>query len=140
MRCRAVRPSDAASLAPRRVPPAGDASRAAVYDPGAMGTLPPPVPASPHGHVPPASGPDSGRAVATMVLGIIGLVSGFTGITLLCAVAANALGSLAIQEIDASGGRRGGRGKAVAGMACATAGLVLWVSLFAVLAATGAIE
>lgn len=75
-----------------------------------------------------------------MVLGIVGLASGFTGVTLLCAVAANVFGSLAIGEIDASGGAVGGRGKAVAGIACAVSALVVWISLFGVLAATGAIE
>ncbi len=86
---------------------------------------PPPVPA---------------RATAAMVLGITGLALGFTGVALLCAVAANVLASLALHEIDTSEGRLGGRGRAVAGIACAVAALVVWITLFAVLAATGAVE
>lgn len=105
-----------------------------------MSTLPPPVPAPFPGvpAVPPAR--VSGRATAAMVLGIVGLASGFTGVTLLCAVAANVIGSLALADIDASGGTLGGRGKAVAGIACAISALAVWITLFAVLAATGAIE
>ncbi|MCC6829724.1 MAG: DUF4190 domain-containing protein [Thermoleophilia bacterium] len=102
--------------------------------------LPPPVPAPFSGVPVTAPPPASGRATAAMVLGIVGLASGFTGVTLLCAVAANVLGSLALQDIAASGGRLGGRGKAVAGMWCAVSALVAWITLFAVLAATGVIE
>lgn len=107
------------------------------YDPGHMSTLPPP-PLGPVSHVGPP--PASGRAITAMVLGIIGLVSGFAVVTLLCAVAANVLGSIALHEIDESGGRLGGRSQAIAGIACASAALVVWIALIAVLAATGNLE
>lgn len=77
---------------------------------------------------PPAA--TSGRATASMVLGIIGLAGGFLAVPLAGAVVANVLASLALQHIDASGGRLGGRGQARAGIACATTALVLWTSVF----------
>jgi hypothetical protein len=55
-------------------------------------------------------------------------------VPLLLATLGNVYASLALQEIDASGGRLGGRGLAVAGIACATAALVLWVMVFIIVA------
>lgn len=112
-------------------------TRACGYHPGHMSTLPPPpLGASPHTMPAPASG----RAITALVLGIIGLVGGFAVVTLLCAVAANVLGSIALHEIEESDGRIGGRGQAIAGMACASAALVVWIAVIAALAATGNLE
>ncbi|MFN8110436.1 MAG: DUF4190 domain-containing protein [Thermoleophilia bacterium] len=70
--------------------------------------------------------PSSGRATASLVLGILGLATGVLVVPLLAAVLGNVLGSLAQQDIDASGGRIEGAGRARAGMVCSTVALVLW--------------
>lgn len=82
--------------------------------------------------------PDCPLATAAQALGIAALTLGFLLLPLAGGVAANVLGSVALQRIDAAGGRLGGRRKAVTGMACATAGLVLWGTVFVVAAAVSA--
>jgi hypothetical protein len=74
----------------------------------------PPVPPPPPVAPPPAYGPpppNSGKAVAALVLGILGLVS-----CQLAGVAAIVLGNQATEEIAASGGRLGGEGMAKIGV------------------------
>lgn len=101
-----------------------------------VGPPPPPhPPPPPYGPVPPyppgaprAPVRTSPRAVWAMALGILSVVTGFLVIPLICAVMANVLASQAIQEIDATPGL-GGRGQAVAGIACATGAMVLWGSV-----------
>lgn len=79
--------------------------------------------------------PTSGRATAALVLGVVALALGFTGVALGGAVVGNVMGSLALQDIDASDGHREGRGRAVAGMVCCTVALVLWAVVLGVAAA-----
>lgn len=71
---------------------------------------PPPLPPPPPGAwgTPP---PNSGKATAALVLGILGIVS-----CQVLGIAAIVLGQQANQEIAASGGRLGGEGFAKAGV------------------------
>ena len=66
--------------------------------------------------------PNASGAVASLVLGILGLI-----FCPLCAPIAWALGSGAEREIDASGGALGGRGLATAGKIIGIVGTVLLV-------------
>jgi hypothetical protein len=70
---------------------------------------PPPPPAAPYGGGAPTS---SGKAVAALVLGILGLVSCGP----IAAIPAIVVGRSAQREIDASGGMVTGRGLATAGV------------------------
>lgn len=86
---------------------------------------------------PPAAAPACGGArkpVAVLVLGIVALVTGFTAVTLLCAVLAIVLASLAFQ--DESAGRDGGErhGMAVAGMVCGIVALCIWIPVVVAIA------
>ena len=70
----------------------------------------------------PVQPPDHPQAVTAMVLGILGLVC--------CGLAspfAIWLGRKSMREIDASGGRVGGRGQAQAGFILGIIGTALWV-------------
>ena len=93
--------------------------------PGAGVPYPPQMP-YPGGYpgYPPAGypAPEHPQAVTAMVLGILGLVC--------CGLAspfAIWTGRKAMKEIDASGGRVGGRGQAQAGFIMGIIGTVLWV-------------
>jgi hypothetical protein len=79
---------------------------------------------------PPAQPPNNGMAVASMVLGIVGI---FLGIL---SVVALALGYSARRQIDGSNGTQAGRGMAVAGIVLGWIGAVLWI-LWIVLLLTG---
>jgi Domain of unknown function (DUF4190) len=74
------------------------------------------------------------KPVAALVLGIVGLVTGITAVTLLCAVLAIVLASLAFQ--DESAGRDDGErhGMAVAGMVCGIVALCIWIPVVVVIA------
>lgn len=88
---------------------------------GAYG-VPPPYAAYP----PPA--PDHPRSTLAMVLGIVGLLGGFScGLPLLVSPFAWALGRGAVNDIRASQGRIGGHGQAMAGMVMGIIGTVLLV-------------
>lgn len=82
-----------------------------------MTTPPPPYPPPPY-----APPPTEGRAVAALVLGVVGLF--------LCgpfaSVPAIVLGRLAVRTIDASQGRLGGRGIATAGFVLGIVATVVW--------------
>jgi hypothetical protein len=101
-----------------------------------VATLEPHPPLPPR---PPYAGPAprAGRkAVAAMVLGIVGLVLGFLFVPLACCVLAVVFGSLALQEIGRQGPERvGGRGQAVAGIVLGVIGLAGWAIVIALLAA-----
>ena len=82
--------------------------------------------------------PNASGAVASLVLGILGLI-----FCPLCAPIAWALGRGAEREVDASGGALGGRGLATAGKITGIIGTVLLIAgvlfvviFFAVLAGT----
>ena len=79
--------------------------------------------------------PTSGAATASLILGILGFVI----CPLICSVLALVFGYRARNEIDASGGRIGGRGQATAGIvlgwigvALCVLGIVLLVALIAI--------
>jgi len=76
--------------------------------------------------------PTQGNAIAAMVVGIVALVlaCGY-GVGLLGSPVAWWLGSTSIRQIDASGGRLGGRGLAQAGRILGIVGTVLLVLLVA---------
>ena len=111
-----------------------------------MSTPPPPGgydPNQPYGNQPPPPGgygvpQDHPKATTALVLGILGVVC--------CSIAAPfawSIGKKAVSEIDASGGRMGGRGKAQAGYILGIVGTVLLILslLFFILAAvTGGIS
>ena len=80
---------------------------------------PPPVFAAPQfAPTPVYTGPTQpcGKATASLTLGIIGLVLAIACIGLPLAIIAVILGHLALSEINRSGGRLEGRGKAIAGL------------------------
>jgi Domain of unknown function (DUF4190) len=98
--------------------------------------LPPPPPR------PPAAAPaarTSGKAIAAMVLGIVGLVLGFLFVPLICCVLAIVFGSIALQEVGAPNSRLGGRGQALAGLVLGIIGLVGWGLTILVAALTSAV-
>ncbi len=64
----------------------------------------------------------SGKATAALVLGILG----FVFCPLVCSVLALVFGYQSRREIDASGGRIGGRGNATAGIVLGWIGVVIW--------------
>jgi hypothetical protein len=74
----------------------------------------------------------SGKATAALVLGILGLVF----CPLICSVLALVFGYQSRKEIDASGGRIGGRGSATAGIVLGWVGVVITV-LFIILIVIG---
>lgn len=109
----------------------------------------PPVPDRPEGvpTPPPAAGwsayavspPSSGKATASLVLGICGLVV----CPLVCSVLALVFGLQARKEIDRSGGAVGGRGLAQAGVVLGWVGIglsALGIALVVLLLAFGSWE
>lgn len=111
--------------------------------PGAPGAVPGGYGAPPPYAAYAAPGPDHPRSTLAMVLGIVGLIGGFAcGLPLLVSPFAWALGRGAVKDIDASQGRVGGHGQAMAGMVMGIIGTVLLVLgiialvLFIVLLAT----
>jgi Domain of unknown function (DUF4190) len=102
--------------------------------PPGYGTPPPGYGTPPPGYGPPPPGygapppygyapqPDHPRATLAMILGILSLVC-----CQLTGPFAWAIGSKAVREIDASGGRLGGRGQAMAGKVLGIIGTVLMV-------------
>ena len=68
----------------------------------------------------PARAPQEGKAVASLVLGIIGVILPVT------AAPAIGLGLLAMDDVRSSGGRVGSRGMAVAGFVLGIVALSLW--------------
>jgi len=80
---------------------------------------------------------DHPRATTSLVLGILGIV-----ICGICAPFAWKFGKQAVTEIDASGGRMGGRGQAQAGYILGIIGtilLILTIIFFVVLGITGSL-
>jgi uncharacterized membrane protein YphA (DoxX/SURF4 family) len=98
---------------------------------------PPQPPAYGHGNPQPypAPVPDHPRSTLAMVLGIVAVAGGFTCyLPLLASPFAWVIGARAVREIDASGGRLGGRGQATAGKVLGIVGTVfLALALVAVI-------
>jgi Domain of unknown function (DUF4190) len=89
-----------------------------------------PLPQAPAGAVPaPVRG--SGKAVAALVLGIVGLALGFLGVTLICSVLAIIMASLAMQDMSAAPREVGGHGRAVAGLVLGITALAVWGAVLA---------
>lgn len=98
---------------------------------------PPPqygAPQPPYGGTPPST---SGKAIASLVLGIVGLL---TCGCLIGSILAIVFGNLAKKEIAASGGAKSGAGLAKAGFILGIVGVVLAVLYWIVVAATGSFE
>lgn len=74
-----------------------------------------------------AGGARTRKPVWALVLGILGLVSGFTAIGLLGAVLAITLASLAFQEEAAGLGDPSRHGLAVGGLVCGIVALCIWI-------------
>ena len=70
----------------------------------------------------PSAARTPGKATASLVLGILGLIL----LPLVCSTLAIVFGTIAKREIDASGGRLGGRGLAATGTVLGWVGLVVW--------------
>lgn len=125
-------------------PPGGanDPNQTYGGQPGGYGQVPPPPPPPGGGYGQPGGGygppQNHPRATTSLVLGILGVVC--------CSFAAPfawAIGKKAVTEIDASGGRYGGRGQAQAGYILGIVGtvlLVLGLVFFIVAAITGGIS
>lgn len=80
--------------------------------------------------------PDHPRSTFAMVLGIIAVAGGFACyLPLLASPFAWVVGARTVREIDASGGRLGGRGQATAGKVLGIVGTVLLVLVLLVVAA-----
>lgn len=75
----------------------------------------------------------SGKATAALVLGIVSIVL----CPLICGIIGVIIGGQAKREIDASGGRLGGRGMAQAGVVLSWIGIA-WGILFGILVIAGA--
>ncbi len=71
----------------------------------------------------------SGKSTAALVMGILGLVF----CPLICSVLALVFGYQARREIDASGGRMGGRGNATAGIVLGWIGIAIMIALVVLL-------
>jgi hypothetical protein len=88
---------------------------------------------------PPPSQASNGKAIAALVLGILGLVA----CPLVCSILALVFGYQGRGEIDRSGGWQSGRGLAVAGIVLGWVGIaltVLIVIVIGVVAASGGFE
>lgn len=83
-----------------------------------MSTPAPPPPVAPS---PAPAQESSSKAVAALVLGIVGIVA----VPIICPILAIVFGTQARGEIDRSGGALGGRGLAVAGIVLGWVGLAL---------------
>ncbi len=86
------------------------------------------------GGTPPST---SGKAIASLVLGIVGLL---TCGCLIGSILAIVFGSMAKKEIAASGGAKSGAGLAQAGFILGIVGVALAVLYWIVVAATGNFE
>jgi phage FluMu protein Com len=70
-----------------------------------------------------AAGGSNGFCVASLVLGIIGIPAGCTGITPLLAVV---FGIIGLNQVNKSGAEGAGKGMAIAGIVCGIVGLMLF--------------
>lgn len=106
------------------------------YDSPPPSPPPPGDSAQPYGTGAPKT---SGKAIASMVAGLAGLLTCLCGFLVVVSIAAIVLGVLARKEIAASGGQLEGNTQATVGIISGAVGVVL-VVLTVVLYATGVIE
>ncbi len=100
---------------------------------------PPPqygAPVPPQGGVPPKT---SGKAIASLVTGLVGLLTICCGFLVVTSIVALVLGFLARKEIRASNGQLKGEGMALTGIITGVVG-ILMVIVTIILVATGAID
>jgi hypothetical protein len=100
---------------------------------------PPPPPgyeAQPYGAGAPKT---SGKAIASMVTGLAGLLTCLCGFLVVVSITAIVLGVLARKEIAASGGRLQGNTQAMVGIVSGAVGVLLVIATI-ILYATGVIE
>jgi hypothetical protein len=100
---------------------------------------PPPgygAPLPPQGGLPPKT---SGKAIASLVTGLVGLLTFCCGFFVVTSIVAIVLGFLARKDIRASDGQLKGDGMALAGIITGCIGVAM-VILWAILLATGAID
>ncbi len=109
---------------PQSVPPQGPqgAPPPPIQEYGASPPPPPPGPLPPYPAYPPVQ-QNSGKATASLILGIVGIFV----CPLICSVLAIILGSQAKKEIEASGGMLGGMSMANAGLILGIVGLVIYL-------------
>ena len=115
-------------------PPYGPPYPQPTYGPPSYGYPPPggqsgpPVPGYPPYAAFPAPRPDHPQSTLALVLGVVGLLFGFScGVGFLASPFAWAIGRNAVKEIQASHGRLGGEGTAKAGMITGIVGTVLLI-------------
>ncbi|MFO0744663.1 MAG: DUF4190 domain-containing protein [Myxococcota bacterium] len=94
--------------------------------PGAAPLGPGPELALPRLAAPPAT---NGMAVAALVLGLVGVIVFLGLFALVASILALVFGYVSASQIDASGGRQGGRGMATAGIVLGWVGLGLLLIL-----------
>ncbi|MGH2719883.1 MAG: DUF4190 domain-containing protein [Actinomycetota bacterium] len=125
------RPGQRSSVAPRPAAPTA-AAPPQPYAPPAYYPPPYPYPPAygPTGYGPPAysaTAPSNGLAVASLVLGIVGIpMVGFFGIAPILALI---FGAISRGQIRRSGGRQGGNGLALAGMILGCVGILFGILL-----------
>ncbi|CAN5174075.1 hypothetical protein BH20ACT24_BH20ACT24_01840 [soil metagenome] len=97
---------------------------------------PPSRPASPPGtpEYSPSAGKTNGLAIASLVLGIVGILIQLFGIVPILAIV---LGFVGKNQIDQSGGVQRGRGMAIAGIVLGIIGIVLLIILLIALQSGG---
>jgi len=71
-----------------------------------------------------AAGMSNGMCVASMVLGIIGLLSFCIVLPSLCALI---FGIIGVNQVNKSGGQRGGKGMAISGIVMGILGMVMFI-------------
>jgi uncharacterized membrane protein len=107
-----------------------------------MTQQPPPPPPGGYcqpGYGAPAPSQTSGKAIASLVTGLVGLITFCCGFFVISSIAGVVLGLLARRDIRASNGTLRGDGMALTGIISGAVGIVAMVVVI-VLVATGAID
>lgn len=104
--------------------------------PGGYGGPPPPGWGGPADGGAPSS---SGKALASMITGLVGLLSICCGLLIPAAIVGIVLGVIARRDIERSNGRLTGSGQALTGIIAGAIGVVLWI-VWLILVVSGAID
>jgi hypothetical protein len=99
----------------------------------------PPPPPQYGAPVPGATPENSGKATASMITGLVGLLTICCGLFVVSSIVAIVLGVMARREIAASGGRLQGESRATTGIVTGVIGIALLV-VSIILVATGVID
>jgi hypothetical protein len=101
---------------------------------------PPPPPPGQYGAPVPGAAPEnSGKALASMITGLVGLLTICCGLFVVSSIVALVLGLIARREIAASGGRLKGDGQAMTGIVTGAIGIALLI-VSIILIATGVVD